>query len=315
MNIAVIGAGALGLSAAIELLDRKHSVTILARDVSPKTTSDVAAAFWFPFHVLPANRALCWGRDTFRRLEAFCGDERAGVWMTPLELCFEVRQEDPWWLEAAGKCERDIATIYGDEHYDRFRFTVPLIDTSIHMPYLVDEFRKRGGELECRELKSLTEIPSRFDAAVCCPGVWAAHLLDDAKSHPVRGQVIRIERPPGLPMQVFACLGEQQVSYVVVRSNDCILGGTAQAGDWNLEPVEETAATILRRTAGFRPAVENPKILNHLVGLRPGRDEVRLEREKLTDGRPVVYNYGHGGAGYTLNWGCATEVAELLEEM
>ena len=43
------------------------------------------------------------------------------------------------------------------------------------------------------------------------------------------------------------------------------------------------------------------------VGLRPYRDEVRLERE----GR-IVHDYGHGGAGFTLCRGCAESVAALL---
>ena len=47
--------------------------------------------------------------------------------------------------------------------------------------------------------------------------------------------------------------------------------------------------------------------LRHRVGLRPARSSVRLER----DGR-VVHCYGHGGAGVTLAWGCAAEVAGLV---
>jgi D-amino-acid oxidase len=48
-------------------------------------------------------------------------------------------------------------------------------------------------------------------------------------------------------------------------------------------------------------------VLRDQTGLRPVRPTVRVERE----GR-VVHNYGHGGAGYTLSWGCAQEVVRLL---
>jgi D-amino-acid oxidase len=49
------------------------------------------------------------------------------------------------------------------------------------------------------------------------------------------------------------------------------------------------------------------------VGLRPGRAEVRLEKE-LISGKVIIHNYGHGGSGVTLSWGCAEEVVELANE-
>lgn len=65
------------------------------------------------------------------------------------------------------------------------------------------------------------------------------------------------------------------------------------------------------------------------VGLRPGRTTLRLELEHMKllapaagssggagVGReaamPVVHNYGHGGAGLTLAWGCAGDASALL---
>ncbi len=59
------------------------------------------------------------------------------------------------------------------------------------------------------------------------------------------------------------------------------------------------------------PGAREAKIIGHIVGLRPGRDAVRLEAEPMGEGL-VVHNYGHGGAGITLSWGCAEEVAELI---
>jgi len=61
--------------------------------------------------------------------------------------------------------------------------------------------------------------------------------------------------------------------------------------------------------------IEKPNVLAERVGLRPFRKSgVRLERDHLSDGRTVVHNYGHGGSGFTLSWGCAEEVFELTAD-
>ena len=36
----------------------------------------------------------------------------------------------------------------------------------------------------------------------------------------------------------------------------------------------------------------------------------RLEAVRI-DGKKVVHNYGHGGSGWSLSWGCAIEAAKL----
>lgn len=48
------------------------------------------------------------------------------------------------------------------------------------------------------------------------------------------------------------------------------------------------------------------------MGLRPVRPSVRLEAEVLDGGVVLVHNYGHGGAGVTLSWGCALEVTATV---
>jgi D-amino-acid oxidase len=82
-----------------------------------------------------------------------------------------------------------------------------------------------------------------------------------------------------------------------------------------LEINPQTAQEILEKCRLLEPALSQAAILGHAVGLRPGRREVRLELEWLAGGRAVIHNYGHGGAGFTLSWGCAREVVELAIEI
>src|ERR687894_105915 len=103
------------------------------------------------------------------------------------------------------------------------------------------------------------------------------------------------------------------VTYVVPRSADCVLGGTAEEGAWETDPDPAVAADILRRCAALEPRLAGAEVIEHKVGLRPGRPEVRLEREDKS-GIPLVHNYGHGGSGVTLSWGCAGEASALVAD-
>jgi D-amino-acid oxidase len=52
--------------------------------------------------------------------------------------------------------------------------------------------------------------------------------------------------------------------------------------------------------------------LSCIAGLRPYRNgSYRLESETRS-GKFIVHNYGHGGAGITLSWGCASKVRDLV---
>jgi D-amino-acid oxidase len=97
------------------------------------------------------------------------------------------------------------------------------------------------------------------------------------------------------------------LTYIVPRRDTVVLGGTALEGDADERVRAETAADILQRAISLMPALAGAEVLAHRVGLRPARPSVRLEREG-----DVVHCYGHGGAGVTLAYGCAQDVADLL---
>jgi D-amino-acid oxidase len=101
------------------------------------------------------------------------------------------------------------------------------------------------------------------------------------------------------------------MAYVFPQPGRLVLGGTAEEDVWSTEPDPAAAEAIVARCAALLPGVAGARVLAHRVGLRPARDAVRLEREPLPDGRLLVHNYGHGGAGVTVAWGCAREAARL----
>lgn len=76
-------------------------------------------------------------------------------------------------------------------------------------------------------------------------------------------------------------------------------------------------ATGARRGTSFfdeprrfaRVQVRPERVIRTVAGLRPYRPSGFVVRADKLDGKLVVHNYGHGGAGVTLSWGCAEEAA------
>ncbi len=151
------------------------------------------------------------------------------------------------------------------------------------------------------------------DVVVNCTGLGARELVGDSTLYPVRGQIVRVSNP-GLTVSVRDELHPGGRAYVHPRADDCILGGTLDEGQWDTTVDLAVGAAIVERCRDLVPALRDAHVLDHVVGLRPGRPTVRLEEdEPLGSGARVVHNYGHGGAGITLSWGCAREVVALVE--
>jgi glycine/D-amino acid oxidase-like deaminating enzyme len=95
------------------------------------------------------------------------------------------------------------------------------------------------------------------------------------------------------------------------------LGGTHQVNDFSRKVNDADLEFIMVGCSNMVSSMKNARVERHWVGLRPGRDSVRLELvEHKTEGRnvPIIHNYGHGGSGVTLAWGCATDVLELAKQ-
>jgi D-amino-acid oxidase len=171
----------------------------------------------------------------------------------------------------------------------------------------MNRFAASGGTVQQRTLSTVDEVAGEASVVVNCAGLGAHDLVGDASMQPIRGQIVRV-RNPGLTRFILDEENPEGVTYIVPRSDDCILGGTADENQWDLEPDPQTARGILDRCTQLEPQLTDAEILEHKVGLRPGRPVIRLEREEGPNGISLIHNYGHGGSGITLSWGCAEEV-------
>ena len=68
-KVIVVGAGVVGLTCAVRLLEAGHAVDVVARDLPLETTSAVAAALWYPFRAYPFERVTAWSGDSYAQFD------------------------------------------------------------------------------------------------------------------------------------------------------------------------------------------------------------------------------------------------------
>ena len=302
----VVGGGVSGLSTGIRLLEDGWIVNLWSSKFSPNTTSDVAAALWYPFLSAPVEKTNLWGSKTYDVLKEFSTNPDAGISMTQTYEYFREIQEDPLWKDSVDNFKR-LTDDLPSNYIECFSFITPIIEMPIYLKWLTKKYNDLGGSLEQKTISNFLELPSNFDVVVNCTGLEAGELTGDKEVYPIRGQILRVKT------DISVMHLDQQIPtlvYIVPRSNDMILGGVAQQDNWSLSPTDKDRNFILRKCSQIIPELKDVEIIEELVGLRPGRTSVKLDKEIISN-RTLIHNYGHGGSGVTLSWGCADDVVEL----
>jgi D-amino-acid oxidase len=311
MQVLVLGAGVSGLSCATLLLEAGFAVRIRTRERTPRTTSDVAAAAFYPYRAAPEERVLGWGRETLRRFRQLALQRDTGVAWLDLHELFTVPTPDPWWKEILPEFRRLAPEERPEGFADGWAYRSLRIEMPVYLRHLESRFFEQGGRMESGEVTDLRSLQDEHPLIVNCTGLGARQVARDDSVYPIRGQIVRV-RAEGIRRALVREEGPATLTYVVPRAGDIVLGGTAQDGDWNLHPDPEDERAILERCRRLEPALAEVEIVSREVGLRPGRPSVRLEAEPLSERCSVVHDYGHGGSGVTLSWGCAAEVVQLV---
>ncbi|MGD1912613.1 MAG: FAD-dependent oxidoreductase [Rivularia sp. (in: cyanobacteria)] len=354
-RILVIGAGVVGLTTALCLLREGFQVTIIADKFSPQITSNVAGALWeWPpavcgHHRNPVSleRSKHWCMVSYNFFEELALQAKTGVQILSSVFFFRhpVTEHNGDFLkmkEIESRLkgfrydyklieENSVSTKIGLK--DAYEHLAPVVDTDIYMGWLLEQINQLGGKVLKRKVSGrLVDIEEKlkteFDSAaiVNCAGLGSVELADD-DMYPLRGALIRVHNDdlnfPKINKALSITLEErgnsQNMIYLVPRGNILLLGGLVEKDEWftdiqieKYEPLRQ----MYQRCIDFLPMLKRAKLdIDEpiRVGLRPARKtNVRLEQEK---GTTIIHNYGHGGSGVTLSWGCAIEVVEKIKSV
>ncbi|MGH8099806.1 MAG: FAD-dependent oxidoreductase [Chthoniobacterales bacterium] len=305
-SVAIIGAGVSGLTCSVLFAERGFRTVILAEETGHQTTSAAAAAIWFPYDTEPMEKVIPWAIETYHALLGLARDPGSGVSMIELRQCSRVGEiQIPGWARSLGAAP----SASGPSFASAFAITVPLMDTTIYLDYLATRFLNAGGEIRTGiHFRDLEDVDPEFDLVINCAGIGARELVSDVELEPHRGQVVIVPEIDHLSYAI-AC-DTPPLMYAIPRRNDCVFGGTNDVSDDRTVDPISTACIIGDCTRTLN--LPKPKVLAERVGLRPFRKSgIRLEPGRLMNGRPIIHNYGHGGAGFTVSWGCAREVVDL----
>lgn len=325
----VLGAGVIGLTTAICLAEAGLTVVLAAAEPPAQTTSVAAGAIWGPHMVGMDDRVERWAAVTLDRLAALShpdlgASELAGIVRAASGVAASREESQAPPEFAAGASE--LAPCLPDQipvgYESAWRLTTTIVSMPGYLDYLARRYGRAGGVstfgVKVGALADAAQLAPSAQVIVNCTGCGARDLVPDPDVTPVRGQVVVAANPGLTEFFVGTSSDPGDLTYMFPHGDVVVLGGTEQPGNWSLEPDPATATQIVAACAALEPSLRSAPVLAHRVGLRPARTAVRLEatRQQAVRRRhgevTVVHNYGHGGAGVTLSWGCAEDATELV---
>lgn len=236
------------------------------------------------------------------------------------------------------------------ENLHGWAFDCIFADWPHYLPALTRLYRDHGGTITRKKLESgdIPQLPA--DTIINCSGTGSTALFDDPSDQQLllRGHLLHKPDAPLItntsgeiisynytPKADVYSDGDGNACdvYCYPRKDGWILGGSrqsilmqnmdsweesrternyeidgisfpAQIIDLNNEILKSTFGHSLNSSDELHPTTGFRYVRNHEKGLR-------LEQETFGTKR-VLHNYGHGGAGVTLSWGCAFRIAEII---
>lgn len=332
----------------VSILAAETPSTIISRETSslrsvpPRTyTSAGSGGLWMPF--ILAGDIEAWATAAF---EVFKSESELGVGVDMLDGFLLQASDKPTELPWYAKLTNMKVTTHAedkrvpDEYQSALQFTTPIVQMEPYLTYLEEKVAALGIPLEVTADHVSEGEPTMWTASqvadfvlqkfessrplvVNCCGLGARLLAGD-EMIPGRGVIVRVRRPVDKRFFITEDMNNGLLSrdgllaYCIPRGEEYTLGGTIFKGDWRESVSDVEVTALLERVEHLLPGIAKAEQTGVWAGLRPlradGSARVEIQEEGLDgkDSIDVIANYGHGGSGVTICWGCADEVVKIV---
>jgi len=251
-SAAVLGAGVMGLTAAIRLLDLGLGVTVYADRPPVETTSYRAGGRWAVSVVTFAGKErelagiLTESYTQFRKClgSPFGVSERPSYSATATDGLDIVHTLAPHLLPERVELERLPFEGHSGPGYG---YRTLLVEPPVFLPRLEADLRARGVRFVQRHFTSESDVLSSVpeDVVVNCTGLGARTLWHDSRMLPIKGQLAMLPPQPAL-RYLYG-----QNGYLFPRADHVVVGGTVESGVDDETPEPAKCVELVRHMASL----------------------------------------------------------------
>ncbi|MDF1808856.1 MAG: FAD-dependent oxidoreductase [Phycisphaerales bacterium] len=255
-TIAVLGTGVVGLTTALELLQRGYQVKLYSHLETSKSTSILAGALWLPVGIEFGTSDLAIQQKIKilkRSLHGFktIDRKRFGIEELPIYEPENSSTEEGLFGELF---EHDLIQPPVDINSFPFQcdaepgrvFQTDYIHTHIFLQELESEARQLGGEFHTQEFLNIDDVLKlEQEVLVNCLALGSQQIFNDQNLYSARGVLVHMK-----PQNLGYCVHDGY-KYMFPRKDALILGGCFQIDQWDERPDEMMINEILHHHRNF----------------------------------------------------------------
>ena len=245
--ITIIGAGVIGLTTAILLGDLGYTkIRIITSEITPNTTSDIAAGLWHPFKVesglgTPAKekfeRITKQSKEYFHSLAISTEPRFAGVHLVKGYSLTNIQSEN------TVQVEFDNAKSMWAVAEETL-----MIDTKLYLDSLMKELEKREVQIiRAKLVYSDIQILSE-NVIFNCSGLGTRELFNDTNLVAVKGHLIVFKAQKGIDyFAAFEPTSEDQTYFTCLfpHKQQFLIGGNMEENEWSNDIDTEACRRII----------------------------------------------------------------------